>query len=163
MYHENYINHNPIIDNDKKIICIDGGNKTKLGGQINFLTYRNGIFDNLAFDNLKTIKSCHEQSETSNTVNIMWHKRKLKNVIEGEDYSICELEQYSGNYKIYNDFIDFKRLELNEDYTDKLLNIKIGDNIKLISNFKNQYYIKKDGVVGWLVGEIEKENYEIFN
>ena len=50
--------HNPIIDLDKKIIALDGGNQIKKDGQLNALIIQNGMYSYKYVDELTTQKLC---------------------------------------------------------------------------------------------------------
>ncbi len=155
-YSENIINNNPIIDLNKKIISIDGGNCVKVHGQLNALiiekdseaytfTYRSimnkerRLFKQYQHGNEDTCKiikwpnlEVFVQEQKDSTSLVLNYKNELMEVPNGF------LKQDKGKYFLIT------------DYTDYYFTITKPKLAYIIFECENEVYASIDGKIGWI-------------
>ncbi|EHI99529.1 metallophosphoesterase [Clostridium sp. DL-VIII] len=150
---------NPIINEEQKIISIDGGNMIKSEGQLNALIINgdgNITFD--AVDDFLIGEIVEEQASNSNTIQISWMDNAIEVLKEGKEFSLCR--HISSNHELWvkNDKL-FKTKEGMRCYdcTDYYLSVKKGDRVSIIEKSSTQTLVKKDGIIGWVLNEKLRE------
>lgn len=146
---------NPIINEEQKIISIDGGNMIKSEGQLNALIINgdgNITFD--AVDDFLMDEIIEDQASSSNTIQISWMDNDVKVLKEGKEFSLCR--HISSNHELWikNDKL-FKTEEgmCCYDCTDYFLSVKKGDRVSIIEKSSTQTLVKKDGIIGWVINK----------
>ncbi|WFR55987.1 metallophosphoesterase [Anaerocolumna sp. AGMB13025] len=181
LYCEAYPECNPIINKDKKIICIDGGNVLKSNGQLNAFMIPDINSEAFTFeyqDDLKTGIIREDQEETNkshyipwtpgrhqeeakqsnNTKLIHWIDNKIEILEKDDEFSYCEHSSTKYRMWILNKYI-YKEKDgyYCEDSTDYLIPVKSGDLVSLVETTEKGYLVKKNGVTGWYFGKIDLE------
>ena len=143
---------NPIIDRERKIISIDGGNVIKSFGQINALIIENDGFSSESADGLPVIPSPADQEASENPVFVRWPDAAVEIVGgEGEFRLIRHIsygrELYAPAGYIYETDDGFSV----RDVSDYRLPVHKGEPVSLVADFSDRILAKKNGVVGWIM------------
>lgn len=180
LYREFYPDCNPIVDREHKIICIDGGNVVKRNGQLNaFLIphINSEDFSYVTVDDLKTgiikgnmkhFKVCENNifklkdfdtripQNTSRLIH--WLDNKIEILDRQKEFSYCQHNTSKHRMWILNKYIYREKDGYHcEDSTDYCLPVQAGDRVSIVEETKQGYLIKKDGITGWYLGELEME------
>ncbi|MDF2472366.1 MAG: metallophosphoesterase [Anaerocolumna sp.] len=149
---------NPIIDEERKIISIDGGNVLKLDGQLNALIipHKNANeFSFHSYDKLKTGIAKDSQEESTDSCHILWTDNLIRVMEKEEEFSYCEQISTKKRMWILNKYIYEDMYGCHcEGSTDYKLPIKAGDVVKVVEITNKGYLIKKDGITGWYYGSL---------
>lgn len=145
---------NPIVNEENRIIAIDGGNAvTGKAGQLNVFIIENGCFSFQYADSLPVIKSPKAQAESGGSLNITWLDRFVEMVEKGNVLSKYRHIR-SGkiltlpNHYIWNDN-DGNLCALSYG-TDYCLSVEKGEEISVIDDFGSSIFAKKNGTAGWI-------------
>ncbi|HDR3886729.1 TPA: metallophosphoesterase [Bacillus cereus] len=175
-YSEEAPSNNPVIDKEKKIIAIDGGNAIKEAGQLNaFIIYRDILNDTFSytyvdhFPQYEVLADFNANSEMQGGVTYPHYY--IEPVERMKDFTVCKQKGTNELLHVKNEYI--KQLESGE-YTVKTdiscaqINIRKGDTVSLIDGRCMGYdLIKKDGVEGWIekgiLLKIERKENKIFS
>lgn len=160
-YHLNHIDNRIIIDEEKKIISIDGGMGVKEVCQLNaFIIEENHFIREfiLPFMSVKIKKAYYPG---------LWHHHKIawphfevKLLEKGEEFSKCQKVYNDEILMIKNEYLyhqDNKTYCL-DDYTDFHISVDKGDIVYLIKVCHEYAYIIKGDEVGW----IKKDCLDVF-
>jgi len=152
--------HNPLIDSERHIICLDGGCGIKIDGQLNLVClpdWHKDEFELYTWDGLPQIIAMEAQTESEISCYIRW-TRELPSVTvleeSGEISRIC----YKG-YKldVPTSFLWRENGKCYcDDITDYCLPVQVGDKLSVIFTHTMGCLAKKDGVVGWYHGVYQK-------
>ncbi|PQZ53984.1 MULTISPECIES: metallophosphoesterase [Bacillus] len=175
-YSEEAPSNNPVIDKNKKIIAIDGGNAIKEAGQLNaFIIQRTPTGDTFSYTHVdyfpeyEVMADFNADSEMQGGVTYPYYY--IEPVERMKDFTICKQIETNELLHVKNEYI--KQLESGE-YTVKTdiscaqIGVRKGDIVSLIDGSCMGYdLIKKDGVEGWIekgiLLEIEKKGNKIFS
>ncbi|MGE7889113.1 metallophosphoesterase [Bacillus cereus] len=158
-YSEEAPYNNPVIDREKKIIAIDGGNAIKEAGQLNaFIIQRKPTSDMFSytyvdyFPEYEVIADFNADSEMQGGVTYPYYY--IEPMEKVQDYTICKQKETNTLLYVKNEYI--RKLESGE-YTVKTdiscaqISVRKGDIVSLIDGSCSGYdLIKKDGVEGWI-------------
>ena len=143
----------PIINNEKRIINIDGGNVVRETGQLNAFIVFNNEFSFAGVDKLSTTIIEKHQNGSKGTLHITWQDRFVEIAEDGEEFvSVRHLA--SGKIiempktKIWKDADG--RLCAGTMATDHFLSVKPGDVVSVVSDFSDRIFAKINGVCGWI-------------
>ena len=152
-YCEQITDCNPRINNEKKVISIDGGNGVKKEGQLNLV-----IIDDLDTMNISNIYvdkgiemiAMYDQKESEVYGSIPWGKHE---VIVLEELVDCKyIQQISSGYKMKVGVDDVYIMDDKYyvvDSTDYRLPITKGDILSVHKETASGYLVKKNGILGW--------------
>ena len=145
---------NPIINEEQKIISIDGGNAIKTEGQLNALIIDG---DNITFDSVDDLlkgEIIKTQYSNKNTIQITWIDNLIDILKEGEEFSLCKHVSSGHNLLIKNDKI-FKAKDGIRCYdcTDYFIDAEKGSIVSIIEKANEITLVKNDGVIGWVRNE----------
>ncbi|WP_002148476.1 metallophosphoesterase [Bacillus cereus] len=175
-YSDEAPSNNPVIDKNKKIIAIDGGNAIKEAGQLNtFIIQRTPTGDTFSYTHVdyfpeyEVMADFNADSEMKGGVTYPYYY--IEPVERMKDFTICKQIETNELLHVKNEYI--KQLESGE-YTVKTdiscaqIGVRKGDIVSLIDGSCMGYdLIKKDGVEGWIekgiLLEIEKKGNKIFS
>lgn len=154
--------HNPIIDPDKRMICIDGGNQVRFDGQLNALIierqpYGNRITYTYAdhFQQTATVRKAYvPPKDFIGTLNYPNYEVKL--LKQGTYFSFCENVNLGLKQWIKNEYLVKKGTALfaDDDVSASGLTVAANEQVSVINNTCAGYtLIKKDGSVGWVPKE----------
>ncbi|MFJ8354304.1 metallophosphoesterase [Bacillus paramycoides] len=175
-YTEEAPSNNPVIDKEKKIIAIDGGNAIKEAGQLNaFIIQRATTGDTFSYTYVdyfpvyEVIADFNSDATMQGGVTYPYYY--IEPVEKMQDYTICRQKKTNKLLTVKNEYI--KQLESGE-YTVKTdiscaqISVRKGDIVSLIDGSCAGYdLIKKDGIEGWIekgiILEMNKSESKIFN
>ena len=148
--------HNPIINYEKRIIAIDGGNVVNEDGQLNAFVVKGAEFSWIYADKFREMTVKQAQIGNLGSLNIIWLNRFVEIVEECEEFShIRHLS--SGKTllvptgKIWRD--NEGRTCAGTMATDHWLAVNEGDVVSVVEVFSDRIFVKKDGISGWIWSE----------
>ena len=103
--------NNPLIDFDKKIIALDGGNQIKRDGQLNALIIDNGTYSFTYVDELSeeiTVQKDHADS-TERIGTVTFPNYEMKIIEEEEYFTLCENSNLGIKQWIKNEYLIVRR------------------------------------------------------
>ncbi|HEK9100401.1 metallophosphoesterase [Bacillus pfraonensis] len=158
-YSEEAPSNNPVIDEHKKIIAIDGGNAIKEAGQLNaFIIHRSistDVFSYTYVDHFPRYEILADfDAEPMMQGGVTYPHYHIVPVETNVDFTICKQLETKKCLYVKNEYI--KQNE-SDDYTVKTdiscaqISVRKGDIVSLIDDSCTGYdLIKKDGVEGWI-------------
>ncbi|AYF06115.1 MULTISPECIES: metallophosphoesterase [Bacillus] len=168
-YSDNAPSNNPVIDKEKKVIAIDGGNAIKEAGQLNaFIIQRTRAGDMFSytyvdyFPEYEVIADFNANSDMQGGVTYPYYY--IEPLEKLKDYRICKQRKTNKLLFVKNEYI--RQLNSGE-YTVKTdiscaqISVRKGDIVSLIDGSCSGYdLVKRDGIEGWIekgiLVEIEK-------
>ncbi|MEG0275944.1 MAG: metallophosphoesterase [Coprobacillus sp.] len=156
-YNQRYIHNDIIIDEEKKIICIDGGIGVKPVSQLNALiieSYKGKITYKKEFVQPLPIYTIIEDisSNQMSSHKISYPYFQVEILEKGKQFSLCFQKDTNQKLDIKNEFL-YKKNNLVyclDDYTDYLISAKKGEQVKLIGIYDEYAYIIYKQQVGWI-------------
>ena len=154
MYCHDFPRHSPIVDADKRIITIDGGNVIKPDGQLNAFIIQNGSFSYEFVDNLPEITAEKDQEGPEGSLSLTWLDRFVE--ITEDTEPLCRVRHLQTGRiltvpksRVWTD--PQGRTCICDLATDHHLTLKAGDTIKLVEAFPDRIFAKARGVSGWIM------------
>jgi len=144
---------NPIVNTEKKIISIDGGNVIKRDGQLNAFIIEGEKFSFVAVDDLPAyiVKNSHQ--EFGGSLNMTWTDRFVEMVEDGE--LLCDIKHLATGkiitvpkVRVWTDADE--KLCACDLATDYHLPCRAGDIVKVVAEFEDRMFVKVNGVSGWI-------------
>ena len=151
--------HNPIIDLEKKIIALDGGNQIKKDGQLNALIIQNGTYTYTYVDELTSEMIVQkEYNDSTKRVGTVTYPNYDMQIIRQEKYfTLCENTNLGIEQWIKNEYllIDHESARAKTDLSTTFLSVKQGEKVWIVDNECDGYILVKreNGEVGWLPGD----------
>lgn len=147
---------NPMIDDFRHIIAIDGGNEVKSAGQLNALLIEHGNFSYAHSDCLKKAKVLDSiQPINRDPFFIKWYDSSVKILKEDDIRYLCRHLSSGKDFWIPKDFIFHKGDEIHVDnFTTYHLPVEKGDYVKIVSTCGEHALVKKNGIMGWIPRKI---------
>lgn len=148
--------HNPIIDLDKTIIALDGGNQIKKEGQLNALIIQNGTYTYTYVDELTSEMIVQkEYNDSTKRVGTVTYPNYDMQIIQHEKYfTLCENTNLGIIQWIKNEYllIDHESARAKTDLSTTFLSVKQGEKVWMVDNECDGYILVKreNGEVGWL-------------
>ncbi|GAA0492557.1 metallophosphoesterase [Salinibacillus aidingensis] len=154
--------HNPIIDEKKKIIAIDGGNVIKETGQLNALIIERTVdaesFSYVyadPFPTCKVVKDFCKDPRMKGSIEYPFYE--IIPLEENNDFTLCEQTETNRQVYVKNEYISRNkkgRSTVKTDVSCTQINVNAGDIVSVIDDTCSAYVlIKKDGKVGWVAKE----------
>ena len=142
---------NPIVNEEKRIVAIDGGTINR-GGQLNAFIIRGGEFSFESVDLLPKYIVKKSQLKSGGTLNITWHDRFVELVEQGEEFSVYRHTATGKTLSIANTFVwaDDEGNTCAVLVTDYYLPVSKGDIVSVVERFSDRIFAKKDGIMGWV-------------
>ena len=161
IYNDRILQHNPIISTGQHIISIDGGCGLTKEGQLNMMIFPDidcSIKDvtYVSCDDLPVLEALTPQEASSSSINLHFLNNKVRILEEGKEFTYVEHLASGRRIKVLT-----KNLYNRQDqqacvrHTDYLLPVRAGDRLSLVEKTSKGYYVKKDGVCGWYLGEVK--------
>jgi protein phosphatase len=147
-------NGDVIIDEKKRIICIDGGYGVKIKGQMNALIIeKNGKDYNIFSEKIDdfTRYKVIEKNRGSEKIpeKLGWPYNKIKIIEKKEEFSLCERIYNRERINVTNELIkyDGKEYYCDQDYQEYFLTVNKGDQVRVagiygkyaLARFKDEY------------------------
>ncbi|MEG0592486.1 MAG: metallophosphoesterase [Coprobacillus sp.] len=156
-YNHHYIHNDIIIDENKKIICIDGGIGVKPVAQLNALiieshrgviTYKKEYVQPLPMYIVTKDVTSHQEI----THKIAYPYFQVDILEKDKQFSLCLQKETNQKLYIKNEFLYQKNYQTYclDDYTDYLINAKKDDKVKLIGIYDEYAYVIHKEQVGWI-------------
>lgn len=156
-YYPHCICNDILIDEEKKIICIDGGTGVKSISQLNALIIESHE-ESISYhqESIQPLP-IYEVKETVQQKQDVTHKIaypyfEVKILKKDHQFTLCDQKETQQQLWIKNEFLYQKNgcTYCLDDYTDALLSVKKGDKVKVIGIYDEYAYIIAYGQVGWL-------------
>lgn len=144
---------NPIIDNEKRIIAIDGGTVIKSMGQLNAFIIDNGTFSYKYTDSLPLFTVYKPQTASGGELNITWNDRYVELLEKGSEFSLFKHKLTGKQIVMPNDGVweeENGALCGCVCGTDYFLPVSAGETVSLVKRYRDRILAKKDGIVGWI-------------
>ena len=145
---------NPIVNEELRIIAIDGGNVVRIKGQLNAFIIESGVFRYEAVDKLP-IHIVEKAQEARGGLHITWFDRFIEPVGDEDANGFREYRHIKTGKTLRmpkrNEWVDNEgRICAGSYGTDYYLPVKPGDAVSVVGRFGNLMFAKKDGISGWI-------------
>lgn len=157
MYYQNRYDNSILIDEEKRIICLDGGYGATNLGQLNMLKITKAgekyLYDTYATDyypKATVIKDCQK---VGNKRGICFPNYEIKIIELGECFSMCLVVKTNEIFSVKNELIAFKNEQafVIDDCPHNHLGLKKGDEVKVIWNkYMGYVLVSHHGECGWV-------------
>lgn len=155
-YRENSLSGDIIIDEDKRIIAIDGGYGVKSTGQINALIINSNesySYEKVSVDHFRKVKiKCDVPFNNEKVVKLDWTDRAYEIIEKRDEFSICLKKSTNEEFLLKNEFIlvEDGEYKLIDDYISLFISAKKGEFVRLIDYYGSFALVKRDGEIGWI-------------
>lgn len=162
IYNDRILQNNPIINTRQHIISMDGGCGLNKDGQLNMIIIPDidcSIEDvtYASCDKLPVLKALTPQEASASSVNLHYLNNKVEILEEGQEFSYVKHEASGRRLKVLTkDLHNRHGRQACVRHTDYRLPVRAGDRLSLVKKTSDGYYVKKDGVCGWYMGEAEE-------
>ena len=158
LYGENVVCANPIIDHDKRVVCLDGGCVLKDDGQLNALIIPDRDsedFSFAAYDPFPERTVLDDQEAGERSYYIRWGDSTVRVLERGEEFSRCRHVRTGYEMEILTKYL-FTENEVTDcnDCTDYVLPLRQGDRVRVVETTSRGYFVKHRGVSGWYFGRL---------
>ena len=157
LYHEDITDARPIIDEDLRLISIDGGCVLKDDGQLNAFFLPDMTWT--SYDGFPTARVKTAQKASARHYYIRHGDNAVEILADGPEFCRCRHIRTGYEMDVLTEFIlsrDENTAAVN-DCTDYLLPLEAGDEISVVRKTSRGYMCKKDGISGWYLGELMEE------
>ncbi|WP_249870631.1 metallophosphoesterase [Oceanobacillus saliphilus] len=148
--------NNPLIDLDKRVIALDGGNQIKRDGQLNALIIENGHYSYTYVDELTeeaSIKKNHTDS-TGRIGTVTYPNYELEIIGKEEYFTLCEIKNLGIKQWVKNEYIASSEGKVccTDDLSTTFLSVAENEKVWVIENKCAGYTLVKNsnGEVGWV-------------
>ena len=151
--------HNPIIDLEKKIIAMDGGNVVKNTGQLNaFIIDRNSDGDQFSFTYVDHFKAStilkDYKAERAMKGSIVYPFYNIVPLEKNQHFTLCRQQETDQLFYVKNEYIKQDGTGIfvvKTDVSCAQLSVGEGDLVSIVDDTCTGYtLVKKDGLEGWL-------------
>lgn len=160
LYRQGEEDVSPLLDPERRIICIDGGCSVKSAGQLNCLILPDCMADMdeiqwMSCDGLPVIKALENQKGIPASLNITYLDSRVE-LLETVD-GIARVRHLSSGrmLELPQSYLYRRQADGSlccEDYCDGELAVEAGDELSVIFETKDGHYVKKRGRIGWYRG-----------
>ena len=151
-YRANTVSSNcPIIDLEKKIIAIDGGNQIKKDGQLNAIVIEGEDITYTYVDELEEKTIIRSHTDNRGRVGTVTYPNYEIRIIQEEDFfTLCENVSLGIEQWIKNEFIHDNQCQ--NDLSTTFLSVEKGETISIVDDRHAGYTLVKlrSGEVGWI-------------
>lgn len=164
IFRKNYYCDNILIDDERRMIFIDGGMVVKKGGQLNFCCLvGNNLFQLDASDRFVKRKTLKSQKPTEIAKGTCWPYYKINKLQKDEHFTKCLMPETLEIVNIKNEYLNNDETSTIDDCPSSLLEVEAGDVVTIIDEELSGYALaKKAGTIGWIkkeyLGGINDEN-----
>lgn len=148
--------NNPLIDFDKKVISLDGGNQIKKDGQLNALVIENGTYSFTYVDELSEEMIVQkEHVDSSERIGTVTYPNYELNIIKEEEYfTLCENSKLGIRQWIKNEYVivEDDQVHCRSDLSTTFLSVKQDEKVWIVDIKCVGYSLikKASGEVGWI-------------
>lgn len=158
LYGEDTVCANPIIDRDKRVVCLDGGCVLKDDGQLNALIIPDRDsedFSFAAYDPFPERTVLDDQAAGGRSYYIRWGDSTVQVLSRGEEFSRCRHVRTGYEMEILTKYL-FTENDVTDcnDCTDYVLPLRRGDRVRVVETTSRGFFVKHRGVSGWYFGRL---------
>ncbi|ULG72140.1 metallophosphoesterase [Macrococcus brunensis] len=150
--------HGIKVNDERRIIALDGGNQVKESGQLNALLIEtDGTLTMQAVDALESALVIQDFEVTLQEPHTFTFPDYNIRVMDGDDYfTFAEHVSTGTQFMVKTEWIIEKEGQtyLKDDYTDYFVDVKAGEEVKVVGQYAGYTLIKKESVVGWVPEEV---------
>lgn len=163
LYDKGIPKSNPIVNEEKNILSMDGGCGLRRDGQLNLIVLPGPACtkSEIQFhfcDFLPVFRADASQKESEDSVNVAWVDNEIKVLEVKDDFTYVQHLSTGKKLWIYNEFmLDSHRCNDSTDYT---LPVEKGDALSLVLSTSRGHLVKKNGVTGWYYGAFQPNTEE---
>ena len=156
LYSKTYPDYRPVIDQQRRIISLDGACGVKYEGQLNLLAipdWRSDDFTLYTWDHLPMITALDAQasSDPAKARYIRWNDHAIELVQKGKEMS--RVLYHGAPMDVPTQFIfDHNGVLSCTDTTDYIIETAPGDKLRLALRLSDRCWVKKNSVSGWYFG-----------
>lgn len=156
-FYESRIDNDIIIDQDKKIISLDGGTGVKMISQLNALIIH-GYHDSYDFE-CEYVQPLPRYIATNDVIQkndhiykIAWPFFAVDVLKKDKEFSLCQQKDTGHIFAIKNEFLYQRNGETRclDDYINYRISLKKGETVALIGIYGSYAYVKKGKEIGWV-------------
>lgn len=163
-FYKDKIDNDILIDEDKKIISLDGGTGVKAISQLNALIIEchnnHYTFKKEFVQPLKSYIAIADIYQINKDIHkVAWPHFEMEILKRGKDFSLCKQMNTNYIFDIKNEFLYQKNNKTYclDDYINYKVSLDKGTIVKLLGIYDNFAYIIKDHEIGWIpVSILEK-------
>jgi Calcineurin-like phosphoesterase. len=155
LYRQDITNANPIIDEDLRLVSIDGGCTIKDDGQLNAFIMQDRTC--ISYDPFPVRRVRTAQAPNTDPYYIRHGDNRVRMLMGGEEFSLCEHTRTGHRMDILTKYIlrpDGEDFIVN-DCTDYRLPLEPGDEVSIVEETSRGYLCKHNGISGWYYGQLE--------
>ncbi|WP_042143280.1 metallophosphoesterase [Paucisalibacillus sp. EB02] len=151
--------HNPLMDHEKRIISIDGGNRIKKDGQLNALIIDNEEYSSTYVDELqKEVKIVKEHIDHISRIGTVTYPNYEMKIMEREAYfTRCENNNLGTIQWVKNEYLIEEKGQhyCKNDLSVTFLTVHYGEYVKIVDDDCEGFVLVKNisGEVGWIPKE----------
>ena len=159
LYRESIVSARPVIEQRRKIACIDGGCVLKDDGQLNCLIIPEPAGDDFefaAYDSFPVRRVRDRQEGGGRSYYIRWGDSQVQVLERYGEFSRCRHIRTGYEMDILTKYL-FSEEEVTgcNDCTDYILPLEQGDEVSVVETTGRGYFVKHNGVSGWYYGRLE--------
>lgn len=159
LYCKTFACHNPIIDEQQHIICLDGGCGLKEDGQLNLLSFpdwQSDAFKLYTWDELPVITAFDAQAASVDSRYIPWERERPQVKLLEQKQQTSRILFEGHEMELPSDFVSCENgICYVRSISDYHLEIQPGDQLSLVFSHPYGSYVKKEGVAGWYKGRCQ--------
>ena len=143
----------PRYDEKRNLLCIDGGNRVKTGGQLNGAVLQDGRYLGCEWvDDLPAARVVAAQEETPSTVNINWPDYRVQPLEWRDGQCRCRHEKTGREFWTPAALVEQAEngWRLADDYTDYHPALKVGQRVAVAAQVSGWTLIKTGDRPGWV-------------
>lgn len=141
----------PIVNEERHIIAIDGGNIVKQSGQLNAFLIEDGRFSHQSVDDLAQVRVLTDVAAPKHDpLFITWRESAVIVLQHGETRDFCR--HIASGRELWIDHAFLKQREDGmhaTDFTTYEMPLCKGDIVSLVQRYERFSIIKKEGILGW--------------
>lgn len=159
LYCEDRILSCPIVDRDRKIVSIDGGCVLEDDGQLNALVIPfegSEDFSCIWYDRFPMRRAKTAQTASESSYHIRWGDSRVELLERGDEFSRCRHIRTGYEMDVLTKYLytgEDGELCV-KDCTDRILEVRPGDELSIVEESSRGYYVKLAGESGWYRGEL---------
>ncbi|TDM14134.1 metallophosphoesterase [Macrococcus bovicus] len=146
------------INEERRVIALDGGNQVKESGQLNALIIEaDGTLCTASVDHHPEVLVIQDFEVSYQEPHTFTFPDYAVKIFEGDEYFTFAEHLSSGvQLMVKTEWIKERDGQhfLKDDYTDYFMDVNAGEQVKLISRYTGYALIKRNGVVGWVPEEV---------
>jgi len=148
--------HNPVIDFDKKMIALDGGNQIKKDGQLNALIIENNNYSYTYVDELthEMIVQIEHNDLTKRVGTVTYPNYDMQTIKREEYFTLCKNSNLGIEQWIKNEYLMAaeESSQCKTDLSTTFSSVTQGEKVWIIDNDCDGYTLvkKENGEVGWI-------------